>query len=88
MSYHRGTLAEFNTWHDATKLAEGLPKVGSVNGTPAPGNQQTVAYSDAIAHPTNPDDYIWQDGKYPIEGKTMLSQSEVETLGWFPSEET
>ncbi len=86
MSYHRGTLAEFNTWHDTVKIAERYPKVGNVSGVPTPANQQTVAYSDAILHPTNSDDYIWQDGKYPREGETMLSESEVKALGWFPEE--
>ena len=35
----------------------------------------------------NVDDYIWVDGKYPIEGESMLSLAEVKVLGWFPEEE-
>lgn len=86
MSYHRGTLAEFNTWHDTVKTDEGLPKVGNQNGIPAPQNQQTIAYCDPIPHSVNVDDYIWIDGKYPIEGESMLSLAEVKVLGWFPEE--
>lgn len=84
MIYYRGTLSEFNTWHEAVKIAEGMPRVGYINGQPAPQNQQTVAYSESIQHPDGGDDYIWSDGKYPIEGKTPLSKEEAKAFGWFP----
>lgn len=84
MIFHRGTLEEFNIWHDAVKIAEGYPKIGYINGIPAPQNQKTVAYSAAVSHPSNINDYIWADGKYPRIGHSMLSLEEVKVLGWFP----
>lgn len=84
MTYHRGTLAEFNTWHQVAKVAAGIPaegRIGSVNGKPAPDNQRTTAVSRVIIHPTNKDDYIWSYGEYP-DGDD-LSISEVKALGWF-----
>ncbi len=85
MMFHRGTIEQFNTWHDAVKVAEGYPKIGYINGIPAPQNEQTTAYSYAIPHPNNNNDYIWEDGKYPRVGETMLTLAEVKTLGWFAS---
>lgn len=70
--YHRGTLAQFNTWHDSAKLSEGLPKVGYVNGIPAPQNQQTISYSDATQNPNGSDDYIWLYGAYPDSKLSIL----------------
>lgn len=83
MTYHRGTLLEFNTWHDVVKIKEGLPKVGYVNGQPAPNNQETTAYSSATQNPDESDDYVWRYGAYPIVGKQDLSQADIDNLKWF-----
>jgi hypothetical protein len=85
--YHRGALDEFDSWHNPVIITEGLPRTGSVKGLPRPNNQKTEIYSEAIAHPTNQDDYIWQYGSYLDVGKASLSQSEVITEGWFNEEE-
>ena len=87
MTYHRGTLTEFNTWHDTAMISASIPsegRVGFVKGVLAPDNQRTVAYSDAVLHPSNADDYIWVYGDYP-DGES-LTLTEVQTMGWFPEE--
>lgn len=82
--YNRGTIEEFNTWHINVKQVEGLPKMGYINGLPAPQNQETVAYVNAIQNPDNSDDYIWLYGAYPISDKTDLSQTDINNLNWLP----
>ena len=88
MTYHRGTLEEFNTWHSAAMINDEIPipdgRIGFVNGIPAPNNQRTVAYSSAVLHPSNAGDYIWAYGDYP-DGES-LTLIEVKTMGWFPEE--
>lgn len=89
MTYHRGTLEEFNAWHENVKILEGIPidgKIGNVSGVPAPNNQRTMTYSDPISHPVNEDDYIWGYGKYSDENKEILTISDVKILGWFQEE--
>lgn len=86
MTYHRGTLAEFDTWHEAAKTSEGIPsegKIGFIKGVPMPDNQRTTAYSKAKAHPINADDYVWRYSDYPDGGKDNLSKEDVQTAGWF-----
>lgn len=88
MTFHRGTLEEFNIWHDAIKISKDISeegKIGFVNGVAAPENQRTVAYSMLILHPANENDYAWAYGDYPGE-KASLSRQEVKTLGWFEEE--
>lgn len=82
MTYHRGTLSEFNAWHEQAKIAEGLPKIGYVDGVLTPQNQQTINYVDPIQNPSSADDCVWEFGAYPIEGKDVLSQENFEALGW------
>ncbi len=85
MMYHRGTLADFTTWHDAAKIAEGIMnegRVGAVRGVPAPQNQRTTSYAIAIPHPSNTDDYIWYHGEYPDAAKPILSQEDAVAAGW------
>ena len=90
MTYHRGTLAEFNAWHAPIKITEGIVgdgRVGCINGVEHPENQRTTSYATTIPHPINTDDYIWYYGDYPDAEKTSLSQSDVEAAGWeFPTE--
>lgn len=81
--YNRGTIEEFNIWHASAKQSEGLPKMGYIDGSPAPQNQETVAYVNAIQNPDNSDDYIWIYGAYPISGKIDLSQIDINNLNWF-----
>ncbi len=81
--YHRGTLSEFNIWHNNVKSILGLPKIGYINGQLAPNNEHTLAYVDTIQNPDKSNDYIWNYGAYPINGKIQLSQSDVNNLNWF-----
>lgn len=85
MTYYRGTLEEFTTWHLQAMAAEGLPKIGYVDNSPAPENQATIAYSDNVQNPNGTNDYIWLYGRYPINNKTDLTQGDIDNLGWFPS---
>lgn len=91
MTYHRGTLSDFTTWHDAAKIAENISgegRVGAVRGIPAPQNQRTTAYAIAIPHPENANDYIWHYGGHPDAGKPILSQEDAIAAGWeFATEE-
>ena len=85
--YNKGTLEQFNEWHDRVKILEGITpegKVGFVDGVPAPDRQRTTAYSQASKHPTD-DIYIWQYGAYPT-GETFTSL-QVREMGWFPETE-
>ena len=87
MAYHRGTQAEFNIWHNAAKIATGIPaegKIGLNRGKPAPNKQRTMAYSDAVLHPSNVDDYIWLHNGQADSEKTDLSFAEIQTAGWYP----
>ena len=76
------TIEEFNTAHEAAKILAGLPKVGFVNGVPAPNNQQTLEVTYAKPHPTNDTviAYInggWDDSlKVGMEFKTEDEVSE------------
>ncbi len=85
--YNRGTLEQFNAWHENVMALEGIipneGKVGDINGVPAPQSQRTVAYSKAVAHPVNPNDYIWVYGDYP---DAVISVDEARTAGWFAEE--
>jgi hypothetical protein len=86
MTYNRGTIEEFNLWHQMAMAAENIPtegRIGFVNGVPAPQNQRTIAYSSAIPHPTGGDDYIWFYGKYPDTNKPELSTEDARNAGWF-----
>lgn len=86
--YHRGTLEQFNIWHETVKIAEGITpagKIGYVAGKSAPNNQRTTAYSEAIPHPLNENDYIWQYGNYPES--EILTTEDVIAVGWFNSED-
>ena len=90
MTYHRGILTEFNTWHDAAKLAEGIPVEGKINsaaGILMPNNQRTTACSNAISHPSNIDDYIWDYWKYIDLGEDSFSLTEVQAAGFLPDPE-
>lgn len=90
MTFYRGTQVEFDTWHAIAMSGEGITlpegKVSIVNGVPDPSIQKTMAYSRAISHPTNEDDYVWAYGDYTDGEKTSLSFSECEALGWFQAE--
>ena len=90
MTFRRGTLAEFNTWHDAAMIRANIPtpygRIGFVKGVPAPDNQRTMVVSRAILHPSNADDYIWSYGDYPDIKKPLLTLTEIRTSGWYPGE--
>lgn len=84
--YHRGTLAEFNTWHENAKSLAGIPAegvIGNLDGEPAPHNQRTTAYVNAWQNPDNPDDYVWPYEAYPDDIKESLSRDDFLALNWF-----
>ena len=87
--YQRGTLEEFNQWHEKTKLAYGFPPggiVGLVNGRPAPNNQRTVNYVESAQKPDKSNDHIWPHGAYPDGDKVKLTLNDIKNLNWFSSE--
>jgi hypothetical protein len=86
--YYQGTQNDFDTWHtwvcDPTRA--NIPDGGRINkilNTEKPDNQRTTTYSDAIAHPTNADDFIWFFGDYPKAdmGLTEYTLTEAITSG-------
>jgi hypothetical protein len=82
--YQRGTLEEFEAWHEIAMEAENIPpegKVGILNNEPAPDKQRTTVYSESIQHPLGGDDYIWLCGNY-CNGD-VYTDLEVKDLGWF-----
>lgn len=89
MTYHRGSFDEFLDWHENVKMAENIStggRVGYVKGRVASDKQKTIAYSEAVPHPENADDYLWAFGKYPIPEREIISQESAEQLGWFASD--
>ena len=83
--YHRGTLEEFNIWHESVKLAYGIPPagiIGYINEQPAPNNQRTIAYVRACQNPNGNNDYIWPYEAYPDPNKTKLSQEDINNPEW------
>lgn len=85
--YHRGTLVEFNTWHDTAMLSEEIPtpegKIGRVNDVPAPSKQRTTSYSRPIQNINLTDDYIWDCGKHIDNSKDVLTKDDAKAIGWF-----
>lgn len=90
--YHRGTLAQFNTWHETANAAEGITpegKIGFVDGKPAPNNQRTTAYSSAQANPNKVDDYVWLYGAYKSPLISVYTEYPIEfTPGYVLYKET
>jgi len=83
----RGTLQQFESWHETAKISENIPqegKVGYLKGKLAINRQKTINYSDAIKHPINENDYIWLCGNYCTNENLDLEQ--VKLLGWFNDE--
>ena len=89
MSYHSGTLQEFNNWHETAKSLESIDesgKIGFIKNNAAPDNMRTYSYSTAYEHPEISGQYLWAFGNYPIEEKTVITYAEAVSLGWFESE--
>lgn len=68
--YYQGAQNDFDTWHNwvCDSDRENIPPEGKINKIrrkKMPDNQRTISYSNAIAHPINPDDFIWMFGDYP-----------------------
>lgn len=78
----RGTLQEFTDWHEQVKILEGLPRIGYVNGIPAPQNQWTTEYSTPIQNPNGSDDYVWETGDYQNDNENV----NLKDLNWFLDE--
>lgn len=74
--YHKGSLLDFNTWHDPIKNILGLPS----------GDEKTIGYSSVIEHPNDSNDVIWHYGNYMDINKTSYSLEEVKALGFFPND--
>ena len=64
--------AVFNTAHESAKTSAGLPKVGNVKGTPAPGNQQTTEITSCQTHPTDGTAVAYINGGWPDNLKDVL----------------
>lgn len=80
--------AVFNTAHEVAKTTMGLPKIGNVNGIPAPENQQTTEITSCTPHPTDGTVVAligdeWDDSLK--EEFTFKTKEEVNE--YFPSEE-
>lgn len=81
--------AAFNTAHEAAKTKAGLPRVGNVNGVPAPENQQTVELTSY--HPTSwpADDTVvaFVDGGWPGNLKDgFVYKAKEDVTKYFPDE--
>lgn len=69
--YHRGTLTEFEAWHEEVKISEGIP------------TERTTAYSVAVQNPNSSNDCVWLYGNHPIQEKEVLTYEDFLNLGWF-----
>lgn len=77
--------AAFNIAHEEAKAMARLPKIGNVDGVPAPQNTQTINITYCIPHPTDgtvvsPINGGWDNS---LKGDlTFLTKEEVS--GYFP----
>jgi hypothetical protein len=79
--------AVFNTAHETAKVAAGLPKVGSVNGIPAPENQQTTEITSCTSHPTDGTVVAYINGEWPDNLKDGFAYKTREEISeYFPDE--
>lgn len=88
--YHIGTIAQFNDWHDAAKLAENIPPDGKINfrkGRPVLDKGRTTGYS--IAHQSYSDKrlYYWIYEKYQNKDLTVKTHDDLRAEGFFPPKE-
>ena len=92
MTFIRGTLDEFKTWHNKEKARQGIPpegKIGEVEGVPAPNNQRTYNVTAPIVNPQNKDEVAWKTTQSEIpQGKQSLSEEEFKILKWVDDKET
>ena len=80
--------AAFNTAHEAAKTASGLPKVGNVNGAPAPENQQTTEITNCTSHPTDGTVVTFISGGWPEDQQIgFIFKTKEEVSEYFPDEE-
>lgn len=80
--------AAFNTAHEAAKTASGLPRVGNVNGIPAPENQQTTEITSCTSHPTDGTVVAFINGNWSEDQKAgFVYKTKEEASEYFPVEE-
>ena len=80
--------AAFNTAHEAAKTTMGLPKVGNVNGIPAPENQQTTEITSCVSHPTDGTAVASIGGGWPEDQKAGFTfNTKEEVAEYFPVED-
>ena len=80
--------AAFNTAHEAAKAAAGLPKVGNVNGIPAPENQQTTEITSCTSHPSDGSVVAYINGEWPEDQKAGFTfKTKEEVTEYFPDED-
>ena len=75
----RGTAAEYETWHTAAKLAEGIPFPSRRNGEIDESSPWTTMVVAAIPHPGGGDDCIWEHGTHDRGGKTSLTKDDLKS---------
>ena len=79
--------AAFNTAHEIAKTASGLPKVGNVNGVPAPKNQQTTEITSCTSHPDDGTIIAYIGGEWPDAQKAGFTfKTKEEVAEYFPDE--
>lgn len=80
--------AVFNTVHETAKAAAGLPRVGNVNGIPAPENQQTIEITSCTSHPTDGTVVAFINGNWFEDQKAGFTfKTKEEVTEYFPVEE-
>lgn len=80
--------AVFNTAHEEAKTTLGLPRVGNVNGVPAPENQQTTEITNCTSHPTDGTVVAYINGEWPEDQKDgFVFKTQEEVSEYFPDEE-
>lgn len=76
--YHRGTLEEFNAWHEPINQALGYP-LSPIES----GKMYTQRYSNAIQNPNDDNDCIWLYGDYKDNKFSSMTREEFIELKWF-----
>lgn len=80
--------AAFNAAHEIAKITIGLPRVGNVNGIPAPENQQTTGITSCTFHPSDGSVVAYVNGEWPEDHKAGFTfKTKEEVAEYFPDED-
>jgi hypothetical protein len=83
--FYQGTLAQYNTYQTwvsdpaRANISEG-GNVYQVKGIAAPEKQKATKYSEAITHPTNEDDYVWEFGAHKNDAYGLTEYTLIEAI--------